>query len=103
MFWITPTNMTIKSTNQTIRLLIIVLSLLLPSFAVAGVITTDTVWQGDVTLQDDILVPAGVTLTIRPGTIVRVASAESTKTDPEFLTPLTEITVRGTLKVDGTS
>jgi parallel beta helix pectate lyase-like protein len=95
--------MTIKSTNQIIRLLIIALCLLLPSFAAAGVITTDTVWQGEVALQDDILVPAGVTLTIRQGTIVRVASAESTKTDPEFLSPLTEITVRGTLKVDGTA
>lgn len=95
--------MTIKFTNQTIGLLIIALCLLLPSFASAGIITTDTVWQGEVVLQDDILVPAGVTLTIRPGTIVRVASAESTKTDPEFLSPLTEITVRGTLKVDGTA
>lgn len=68
----------------------------------AAVITTDTVWQGEVKVSDDVLVPKGVTLTIRPGTIVKVVAAESTKTDPEYLSPLTEITIRGTLKVEGT-
>jgi hypothetical protein len=43
-----------------------------------------------------------VTLTIKSGTIVRVASAESTKTDPEYLSPLTEITIRGSLRLEGT-
>ena len=95
--------MTIKFTNQTIGLFIISFCILFPAFAAAGVITKDTVWQGEVALQDDILVPAGITLTIRPGTIVRVATAESTKTDPEYMSPLTEITVRGTLKVEGTA
>ena len=95
--------MTIKFINQKIAPLIIALFLLFPTFAAAGVITKDTVWQGEVALQDDVLVPAGVTLTIRPGTVVRVAAAESTKTDPEYMSPLTEITVRGTLKVEGTA
>lgn len=95
--------MTIKFFIQTIRFLIIALCLLFPTFAAAGAITRDTVWQGEVALQDDILVPAGVTLTIRPGTVVRVATAESTKTDPEYMSPLTEITVRGNLKVEGTA
>ncbi|GLI38589.1 right-handed parallel beta-helix repeat-containing protein [Geobacter hydrogenophilus] len=73
-----------------------------PRNAAAGVIGADTVWQGEVSVTDDILVPAGVTLTVRRGTTVRVAAAESTKTDPEYLSPLTEITVRGRLVVEGT-
>src|SRR6185369_13128651 len=76
--------------------------LLLPlSNAEALVITTDTVWQNEVTVSEDILVPTGVTLTVRPGTIIKVSPAESTKTDPEFISPLTEITIRGRLKVEG--
>ena len=69
----------------------------------AGVITTDTVWQGEVRVTEDVLVPEGITLTIRPGTIVKVFAAESTKTDPEHMSPLTEITVRGVLRVEGTA
>ena len=73
-----------------------------PYGAYAGVITTDTVWQGEVKVAEDVLVPEGITLTIRPGTTIKVVSAESTKTDPEYISPLTEITIRGTLKVEGT-
>jgi parallel beta-helix repeat protein len=68
----------------------------------ARLITVDTVWQGDIDVVEDILVPKGVTLTIRAGSKVRVVSAESTKTDPEYVSPLTEITIRGTLLVEGT-
>ncbi len=75
---------------------------LLPSFVQAEVITQDAVWQGEVSVAGDILVPDGVTLTIKAGTRVRIASAESTKTDPEYMSPLTEITVRGALRVEGT-
>lgn len=64
-------------------------------------ITSDTTWSGAVSLAEDVLVPEGVTLTISPGTTVWITPAESTKTDPEFLSPLTEITVRGTLVADG--
>jgi len=79
-----------------------ILFLLLPlSHAEALVLTTDTVWQNEVTVTEDTLVPTGVTLTVRPGTIIKVSPAESTKTDPEFISPLTEITVRGRLKVEG--
>jgi hypothetical protein len=67
----------------------------------ATVLVADTVWQGNVIVAEDVLVPKGVTLTVRPGTTVRVVSAESTKTDPEFVSPLTEITIRGTLRVEG--
>ena len=83
-------------------LLVIPLALVTPHRAEATVLTADTVWQGEITLAEDLLVPAGVTLTIRPGTIVRVTPAESTKTDPEFISPLTEITVRGRVQIDGT-
>jgi nitrous oxidase accessory protein NosD len=72
-----------------------------PNLATAAVLTADAVWQGDVTLAEDILVPAGITLTIRPGTVINVLPSESTKTDPEYASAFTEITVRGTLKVDG--
>jgi len=77
-------------------------SVLLPGLAAAAVLTTDTVWQGEVRLDEDVLVPAGVILTVAPGTRITVSAAESTKTDPEFLSPLAEITVRGILRVNGT-
>ncbi|MBI5441516.1 MAG: right-handed parallel beta-helix repeat-containing protein [Deltaproteobacteria bacterium] len=67
----------------------------------AAVLTGDVVWQGDVLLSEDVLVPPGVTLTIAPGTRVRVARTDSSKTDPEYLSPLVELTVRGTLRADG--
>jgi len=73
-----------------------------PPTASATVVTADTVWQNEVSITEDILVTAGATLIIRPGTVVRVTPAESTKTDPEYMSPLTEITVRGRLKIEGT-
>uniref|UniRef100_A0A831XKY0 Right-handed parallel beta-helix repeat-containing protein n=1 Tax=Geobacter metallireducens TaxID=28232 RepID=A0A831XKY0_GEOME len=90
---------------RIVHLALPLLALLLPGVtpgATAAVLTSDTVWQGSVTVADDILIPEGVTLTVRAGTVVTVAAAESTKTDPEYLSPLTEITVRGTLAVEGT-
>lgn len=75
----------------------------LPTIANALTLEKDTVWQGEVRVSEDILVPKGITLTIRPGASVKVAVAESTKTDPEYMSPLTEITIRGTLRVEGTS
>jgi len=62
----------------------------------------DTLWQGEVTLSDDLLVPSGVTLTIAAGTIIIVNPAESTKIDPEYLSRYTEILVRGSLRAEGT-
>jgi len=77
------------------------LLLLVATFAHAGVLTADTVWRGNVVISEDVLVPAGVTLTVAAGARVTVSAAENTKTDPEYLSPLNEITVRGTLKVEG--
>ena len=73
-----------------------------PSAAYSEVLAKDTLWEGEVKVRDDILVPKGVTLTIRPGTRVMVTSAESTKTDPEYISPLTEIAIRGKLVIQGT-
>ena len=77
--------------------------LLLPFSASAVVLTRDTVWQGSVVVAEDVVIPEGITLTIRPGADIRLAAAESTKTDPEYMSPLTEITVRGVLKAEGTA
>ena len=71
--------------------------------AAAATLAKDTVWSGSVSLTEDVLIPQGVTLTIKAGTSITVVPAESTKTDPEYLSPLTEITVRGTLKVEGSA
>ena len=79
-----------------------ILQSLIPNELYAGVLLADTVWQGEIKVEEDILVPKGVTLTIKAGTTVKIVSSESTKTDPEYISPLTEITVRGTLKVEGT-
>lgn len=78
------------------------LTLLIPSASRAAILDKNSVWQGEVRLSEDILVPKGITLTIKPGTTVRVAVAEGTKTDPEYTSPMTEITVRGTLMIEGT-
>lgn len=75
--------------------------LLLPAQGFCKVITSDTVWSGEVSVDNDILVPEGVTLTISPGTTVRMSASESTKTDPEFISPLNEIMVRGRLIANG--
>lgn len=94
-----------KIKNQTILHLSLLLSLLVllsPVVSSAATLDKNTVWQGEVKVSEDILVPEGITLTIKPGTTVRVAVAESTKTDPEYISPLTEITIRGTLIVEGT-
>jgi parallel beta-helix repeat protein len=82
-------------------IMILVLFLLVPPVARGTVLTSDTVWSGEVSVTEDVLVPAGVKLTITPGTVIRVAPAEMTKTDPEYLSSMTEITVRGALITEG--
>lgn len=77
------------------------LLVLLPFPVFATVLKSDTTWSGTVFITDDILVSEGVTLTIEPGTKIRVIPAESTKTDPEYVSSLTEITVRGSLIANG--
>jgi len=72
-----------------------------PSFSEAAVISTNTFWEKEISVTEDILIPQGVTLTVRPGTVIKVSPAETTKTDPEFISPLTEITVRGRIIIEG--
>ncbi len=70
--------------------------------ATGAVLVEDTLWQGEVSIKDDILVPTGVTLTIAAGTVITITPAESTKIDPEYLSHSTEMLVRGTLRAQGT-
>lgn len=87
---------------NTLRALFCLLILLLvPSVGLCKVITSDTVWSGEISVDSDILIPEGVTLTISPGSTIRISASESTKTDPEFISPLNEIIVRGRLIADG--
>ena len=69
----------------------------------AGVISSDLTLSGEVLLTDDLLILPGRTLTLQPGTTVRVRKAESTKIDPEYLSSSTEILVRGNLQAEGTA
>ena len=85
------------------KYILIFLLCLLPVQTVTGeVLTEDTLWQGEVTLSDDLLVPTGVTLTIAAGTIIIINPAESTRIDPEYISHYTEILVRGSLRAEGT-
>lgn len=70
---------------------------------IAGVLSGETILSGEVVLAGDVLVPRGSTLIIRPGTTLRVRVAESTKIDPEYLSSSTELLVRGSLRIEGTS
>jgi parallel beta-helix repeat protein len=83
-------------------LLFILILTALPSISFATTLSKNTIWQGEIKVNEDVLVPEGITLTVRAGAVIRFVSSESTKTDPEYASPLTELTVRGTLKVEGT-
>lgn len=88
------------------RILIFLLLLVFVPFSVVYAeevtISKDTLWAGEVTLSGDVLVLAGSTLTIEPGTVVTVVPDDSTRTEPQFISSYIEITVRGTLKAEGT-
>ena len=73
-----------------------------PLFAYGEVLFQDTVWEGEILIEEDILIPKGITLTVRQGAVVKVSPASTTRTDPQYMSSLTEITVRGNLHVEGT-
>lgn len=73
-----------------------------PAVEFAGAYAGKLIWEGTVVMRDDVLILAGGELIIRPGTQVRVIPAEGTKIDPEYLSPLTELLVRGSLDIQGT-
>ncbi|NTV13373.1 MAG: right-handed parallel beta-helix repeat-containing protein [Desulfobulbaceae bacterium] len=79
-------------------LLLLLAGLSAPSVE-AMVLTEDTLWQGEVRMEEDVLVPVGITLTVAAGTRVLVAPAETTKIDPEYLSNRTELLIRGRLLV----
>jgi hypothetical protein len=88
--------------NRLFILLFIVISLIPSlSFADVTVIDADTLWSGEIVISDDVLVRQGATLTVAPGTVIRILPSESTKTEPQYLSSYTEITVRGTMKAVG--
>lgn len=70
---------------------------------ISGVVQGDLTLSGAYILTGDLLVPPGRTLTLAPGTTIRVRRAESSKIDPEYLSSATEILVRGTLVAAGTA
>lgn len=74
-----------------------------PAAEYAGAYGGDLVWEGVVTMSGDVLILAGGSLTLRPGTEVRVVPAEGTQIDPEYFSSLTELLVRGRLWIEGTA
>ncbi len=69
---------------------------------ISGVLVGQSELGGELYMPGDVLVPAHSTLRLRPGTIIYVLPAEGTKIDPEYLSPETELLVRGTLQINGT-
>ncbi len=79
---------------------ICVLSLLLlfiPGAAPCGILTTDTVWSGDIIISDNVTVPEGITLTLQSGSKVYIEPSEMTGQGPA----LPGITVRGRIRIEG--
>lgn len=74
-----------------------------PAGEYAGAYGGDLVWSGVVTMTGDVLILAGGSLTIRPGTEVRIIPAEGTQIDPEYFSSLTELLIRGRLLIEGTA
>ncbi len=70
---------------------------------ISGVLTGETVLQGDYLLVSDLLIPKGSRLLIKPATSILVRRAEMTKIDPEFLSSMTELLIRGTVRIEGTA
>ncbi len=74
----------------------------------AVTITKDTSWEGDILVSGDVHVPAGVTLTIAPGTSVRFRNIAATSNRNLFginspYYPQAEIIVTGRLIARGTT
>ena len=66
-----------------------------------GVLTGTVTWSGDVVVTADVWVPPGSRLVVEPGTRILFLEAPSTKTDPVFWQPGTELAVGGALEVRG--
>jgi len=69
----------------------------------AGAYSEDLVWSGQVAMTGDVLILENASLTILAGTEIVVTSAEGTQIDPEYLSSLTELLVRGRLDIQGSA
>lgn len=69
---------------------------------ISGVLQQDQRLDGVIRLTGDLLIPAGRSLSIAPGSRILVVGNDSTKVDPEFLDNGTEILVKGSLQIAGT-
>ncbi len=69
---------------------------------ISGVLTGETVLQGEYLLVSDLLIPKGSRLIIKSGSSIYVRRAEVTKIDPEFLSSMTELLIRGSIQIEGT-
>jgi len=67
-----------------------------------GIISRDTVWSGEVRIDQDILVLPGVTLKIQPGTHVFFIPTKNPRIEPRFLFTYHELLVQGHLLAQGT-
>ena len=70
-------------------------------FSFSGIITKDTVWDGIIKIEDNVLVPAGVVLTIQPGSKIIIREKDTSKNEPMFLSAYNEILVRGRIIARG--
>ena len=102
--------------NKNYKILIIASFLCLETAvqcaAKSGIISQDAVWQGEVAVTGDVVIQDDVTLTIMPGTVVRIDSRRSDY-DYMIMKPVAEdmtdilndnkcdIVVRGKLKAEG--
>lgn len=66
-----------------------------------GILTTNTVWDGNVVVEKDLLIPENITLSVMAGTKIFIEKSESSRTEPIFLLPETEIMVRGKMILKG--
>ncbi|MBI5410096.1 MAG: right-handed parallel beta-helix repeat-containing protein [Nitrospirae bacterium] len=81
---------------------LLILFIIFPHPVSGKTIVKDTVWKGELTLSEDIIVPEGVTLTILSGTTINVTPSDRTKSEAEYISYMTEITIRGRLEIEGT-
>ena len=70
---------------------------------VSGVLKEDTTLSGRIEVNGDLLVPAGITLNLQPGTELVFLPAQNSRVEPRYIFSTTELLVRGTLKALGTS
>ncbi|MFC1524653.1 right-handed parallel beta-helix repeat-containing protein [Thermodesulfobacteriota bacterium] len=68
----------------------------------------DTIWEGEVLVTGDIYVPPGITLTVKPGTMVKFTRIDENSDNNLFIPdspyyPEAELIIRGRLIAKGTS